>query len=208
MTLSPFLKKEIPVFETFFYNLGFKRTDGAIFAVLVLSEIPLSSYEIENELQLSQSAVSLGLKKLSEYGAIETWEIKEEKQKRTKVHTAKDDGISIVSNLFRKREMEMVEEFEAMAERILQAHETKAQKLLIKRMDSILLTCQLAKTIIEFVFKLGQTRNSLIYHEVGKNLGKSLDLLLRTSQSLKGLKDHFGHYWRNKWNKQESSLQE
>ena len=101
--------QEIPAFETFLYKVGFKRNEGAIFGLLVLSDRPLASEQIEEVLGLSQSAVSLALKKLSHYGAVETFENRVS-EKRVKLHTVKEDSLSIVASLFRKREQETIED--------------------------------------------------------------------------------------------------
>jgi len=62
------LLTEISCFESFLNNIGFKRIDGAIYGLLVLSETPLTSDEIEKTLSLSQSAISLSLKTLTHFG--------------------------------------------------------------------------------------------------------------------------------------------
>ena len=61
MFIEPEIQKELPHFEMFFNRIGFKRIDGSVFGLLVLSKKALTSEEIEEALGLSQSAVSLSL---------------------------------------------------------------------------------------------------------------------------------------------------
>lgn len=206
------LKDEIVIFETFFFNLGFKRSDGAIFGVLMLSDYPMTSCQIEAELNLSQSAISLGLKVLMNYGAIATSELREGKTKHTKMHTVKADSLSIVASLFRKRELEMVNEFKMMADRVLyNVHDMQDQhkkKTITKRMNSILTTCSIADSIMGFIFNLSKHPNEEIKQIVANHLEKSLALLINTPSSIKKMSSNITHYWKHICKDNESSLQE
>ena len=104
MFIETDLIQEIVHFEDFFSRMGFKRIDGSIFGLLVLANRPLTSEEIEETLQLSQSAVSLSLKTLGQIGAIESRDSKSES--KAKHHFAKEDSLAIVASVFRKREEE------------------------------------------------------------------------------------------------------
>ena len=70
-----------------------------MFGLLVLSQIALTSEDIEKSLGLSQSATSISLKKLHHFGAIET---RDSREKRVKLHEAKEDCLEIVTTLFKK----------------------------------------------------------------------------------------------------------
>lgn len=176
------LLEEIPAFEDFFYDIGFKRNEGAIFGLLVLSEGPLSSEEIEASLQLSQSAVSQGLKKLALYGAIETREARSsETSKRIKLHQAKEDSLSIAATLFRKREQETIEKFKKMAQRVQHRVEKKSStdSVVLSRMKSIISTCELAESVIHFVMGVASQADNPLYQELTHQLPKLLERNLK-----------------------------
>jgi DNA-binding transcriptional regulator GbsR (MarR family) len=111
--------KELTHFEVFFSRMGFKRIDGSVFGLLALAKKPLTSEEIEQTLNLSQSAVSLSLKTLSHFGAIETSVDRDQPGLKSKLHSAKEDSLNIVASVFRKREEEVVADFKRMAIRVL-----------------------------------------------------------------------------------------
>lgn len=174
------LLEEIPAFEDFLHDIGFKRNEGAIFGLLVLSEGPLSSEEIEANLQLSQSAVSQGLKKLSLYGAIETRESRSnETSKRIKLHQAKEDSLSIVATLFRKREQETIEKFKKMAQRVEAKKNGEENSIVLTRMRSIVSTCELAESVIHFVMGVASQADNPLYIELTSQLPKLLEKNLK-----------------------------
>ena len=102
---TPIIEKEllaqITSFEQFFNKIGFKRIEGSIYGLLVLSETPLSSEDIESTLGISQSAISNALKHLAFFGAIESIECR---IRRCKLHSPKDDCLDVVASVFRKRQ--------------------------------------------------------------------------------------------------------
>lgn len=183
--LSEELMQEIPVFENFLHKIGFKRNEGAIYGLLVLSERPLSSEEIEKALGLSQSAVSQGLKKLALYGAVETRESRDP-LKRVKEHLAKEDSLAIVSSVFRKREQETIEEFKKMATRLLAKDPQEKCEVRNRRLRSIVSTCEIAESVMNFVISLAGIGHGQFYEDVVANLPKMLELL---TQGTDGLKD-------------------
>lgn len=177
------LLAEIPAFEDFLHDIGFKRNEGAIFGLLVLSAGPMSSEEIEQTLNLSQSAVSQGLKKLSLYGAIETRESRsQESSKRIKYHQAKEDSLSIVATLFRKREQETIEKFKKMAQRVqgqLESDTHQDNEIVQTRMKSIISTCELAESVIHFVMGVASQADNPLYQELTHQLPKLLEKNLK-----------------------------
>lgn len=175
----------IPAFETFFHKVGFKRNEGAVFGLLVLSEKPLTSESIEQTLGLSQSSVSLALKKLNHFGAIITFENRES-DKRVKLHSVKEDSLAIVATLFKKREQETIEEFKLMASTIL-AQEPQRQSLRAKRLVSIVTTCEMAESIMNFVIKLSTKNDLNHYQEVVAKIPSALDLLTNTLDPLSNI---------------------
>jgi len=174
------LLAELPVFENFLNQIGFKRIEGSVYGLLVLSTRPLTSEEIEKTLKLSQPAVSNALKVLTHYGAIISRELKkEDKERRVKVHTVKEDSLSIVSSVFRKREQEVILEFKQMALRLekIALATSKDGDPRTKRLKSIITTCEIAESVMSFVVELTQSKLPTEYPHILKQLPKTLHLL-------------------------------
>lgn len=176
------LVDEIVHFEDFFSRMGFKRIDGSVFGLLTLANRPLTSEEIKQSLKLSQSAVSLSLKSLLQIGAIESRDQRDAKSdSKAKVHFAKEDSLSIVASVFRKREEEYVQEFKKMAQRVLSHSEGEQNASRKKRMVSIIHTCEMAEAIMQFVITIAKEKGShhfdQHYEAVVKRLPKTLELL-------------------------------
>jgi len=174
----PEILAEIPAFEEFLHRIGFKRNEGAIYGLLVLSDKPLTSEEIEKTLHLSQSAVSNALKKLNHFGAVHTQESRDQ-EKRVKEHFAKEDSLAIVATVFRKREQETIEEFKRMAKRVLakEKHTNDSQGQRAKRLQSIVSTCEMAEAVMNFVLGLTQKNQGPLYNEMIQNFPRFLELM-------------------------------
>lgn len=184
---------EIPHFEDFLYSIGFKRTDGAVFGLLLLAKRPLTSEEIGKQLNLSQPAVSTSLKTLALYGAIETRDMKEG---RAKTHTVKEDSLSIVSSVFRKREQENIERFRLVAQRCLE-QVGEEEPVRARKLRSIMATCQIAESVMNFVIGLSGRHSDVAYPHVVRALPKALDFISglpvpssETQEALAQLKQH------------------
>ncbi|MDD4973537.1 MAG: ArsR family transcriptional regulator [Bacteriovorax sp.] len=189
MFIEPEILKELPHFEMFFNRIGFKRIDGSVFGLLVLAQKPLTSEEIEEALKLSQSAVSLSLKTLAHFGAIETKDLRENSKAR--VHTAKEDSLNIVASLFRKREEEYIVDFKLMAQRVLDKSNGADNLARKKRMQSIISTCEIAESVMNFVITIAQNKSrenheqyAAQYEAIVKRLPKALDLIATTAGPL------------------------
>jgi len=191
--IEPHLLEEIPHFEDFLNGIGFKRTDGAVFGLLVLAKRPLTSEEIAKQLNLSQPAVSTSLKTLAHYGAVETRDMKEG---RAKTHTVKEDSLSIVSSVFRKREQENIERFRLVAERCLN-NVGETEPVRARKLRSIMATCQIAEAVMNFVIGLSGRHADVAYPHVVRALPKALDFISglpvpsgETQEALAQLKNH------------------
>ncbi len=148
------LSDTLPVFEKFLQGLGLKRIDGMVYGLLVLAPRSMTSEEIERNLGLSQSAVSQSLKTLSGYGAIET---REARGGRSKVHHAVTDSLQIAATIFKRREAIMIGDFKRQCEKILNTlaqSGVQPQDLQMVRMRSIIMTCQLAESVMSFVIAM------------------------------------------------------
>lgn len=141
----------LPHYEAFFSKVGFKRIEGAVFGVLVYSPRALASDEIEKILGLSQPAVSSALKTLSTYKMVLTKDHPE--IKRMKIHEANDDAINIVSNIVKKRELEIIEEFENITSESLSLIKDEKRKT---RLTNILTTTRFAKSLSEFIISISK----------------------------------------------------
>lgn len=213
------LLKELPHFEMFFNRIGFKRIDGSVFGLLVLAKKPLTSEEIEEALNLSQSAVSLSLKTLAHFGAIETRDARDREatDSKAKVHTAKEDSLQIVASVFRKREEEYIQDFKNMAQRVLDRSQGDQNQARRKRMQSIISTCEIAESVMNFVitiahnksqskFKDGHENVVAQYDAMVKRLPKALDLIATTTGPLAdithSLKENFTSALKNNFLKE------
>ena len=202
MIVEPDILKELPHFENFFNRIGFKRIDGSVFGLLVLSQKALTSEEIEEYLKLSQSAVSLSLKTLAHFGAIETRDLRE--NSKAKVHSAKEDSLLIVASVFRKREQESVHDFKMMAQRVLDKSEGSENYARNKRMQSIISTCEIAESVMNFVITIAQNKSrenyehySAHYEAIVKRLPKALDLIAASSGPLTDITTNLTERFKN-----------
>jgi DNA-binding transcriptional regulator GbsR (MarR family) len=173
--IEPDILKELPQFEVFFSRMGFKRIDGSVYGLLVLAERPLTSEEIEETLGLSQSAVSLSLKTLAQYGAIIT---RDSRETKAKLHTAKEDSLSIVASVFRKREEEYISDLKKMAKRVKEKSQSDNHSKRKLRMQSIISTCEIAESVMSFVISITENPHC---EEVIKKLPRTLDILSQTT---------------------------
>lgn len=189
MIIEPEVIEELTHFEMFFNRIGFKRIDGSVFGLLVLAKKPLTSEEIEEALNLSQSAVSLSLKTLTHFGAIETRDSRE--NSKAKVHSAREDSLSIVASVFRKREEEYINDFKNMAQRVLD-HSVGTENLARKkRMQSIISTCEIAESVMNFVITIAHNKSrehneqyAAHYEAIVKRLPKALDFISNSTAPL------------------------
>ncbi|MBC7712705.1 MAG: ArsR family transcriptional regulator [Rhizobacter sp.] len=186
--VEPEILKELSSFEIFFGRMGFKRIDGSVFGLLILAKKPLTSEEIEQTLNLSQSAVSLSLKTLTHFGAVETTGDRDNRDTKARLHSAKEDSLSIVASVFRKREEEVVADFKRMAIRVLEKSESAEHLGRKKRMQSILTTCEIAESVMNFVITMAHSKSrsdyDAQYEAMVKRLPKALDLLATTAGPL------------------------
>lgn len=179
------LLHELKYFEDFLKKIGFKRIEGSVYGFLALSETSLSSEDIQAGLGLSQSAVSNSLKTLSFYKAIES---SEDRERGCRVYEASEDCLSIVSNVFKKRESDFIREYKLMAERILKVSREKGateDSVRIRRFKSIVSTCELGEVIIKFVYSLDEMGLSQHLPKVTDKLPNVLELV--TTNAEKGL---------------------
>ena len=95
---------------------GFKRNMGRLWAVLYLSERPLSAPEIQSKLQLSSGAVSMTLNELMRWGVVKKVWIQGERRD----HYAAEGNIwKMISRVFSERErVEVLDAIDIMEDAI------------------------------------------------------------------------------------------
>ena len=188
MVVEAELLSELPHFEMFFNRIGFKRIDGSVYGLLVMAKKPLTSEEIETTLNLSQSAVSLSLKTLAQIGAVESRDDRDNRDTKAKLHSAREDSLAIVASVFRKREEEMVADFKRMAQRILDKSSGDENISRKRRMQSIISTCEIAESVMNFVITIAQNKAvetyDAQYEALVKRIPKAIDLLSSTAGPL------------------------
>ena len=194
------LLKEIPIFENFFNQFGLKRVDGSVYGLLVLSESPLNASQIEKTLKLSQSAVCQSLKVLKHYGAVESHHVKK-KERRCQMHTAREDSLKIVATIFKKRDQQMIEDFQQMACHVLRYGRELGKSPdspRMRRMNSIVATSKVANTMINFIIKLSQSPLPGEYSAITQRFSKLLNLItqgLGPLSTFAGLKKNLSRQW-------------
>jgi len=204
MSLSETELKELRVFEDFLNAIGFKRIEGAIFGLLVLSDKPLRSEEIEKTLNLSQSATSTCLKTLAHYGAIET---RESRENRAKLHSAKQDSISIVASIIKKRDHEKILGLKKSAEKML-GNRKDPESPSYKRLESIISSAEIAESVMNFVFGLAEREIPDQYPQIIKRLPKAFDLITKSVEPVDVLANSVKTFINSRpWSKSKEDLQ-
>jgi DNA-binding MarR family transcriptional regulator len=156
--IDPELLAELPTFEQFFKTFGFKRVQGRVWGLLVLSERPLSSREICDELAISQGAASTTLTELSEWGAIKS---SFDGARRCHVHAPVGNALSIAATILRRREQVAFQTFRQTAGRALEfvarKHGERDPRVLTLR--SIISACDIADALMKLL--VGAVANAL-----------------------------------------------
>lgn len=119
---------------------GFRNIHGEIWALVYLSESPLSGKELTELLDVSKALVSPALQELLEEGLIVQAQSENSKTKR---YEAVEDVITVIRAVLNRRERPMME-------RIVQSHSALKKKALmgfnkkrLKKMGSMIGTAQL-----------------------------------------------------------------
>lgn len=95
---------------------GFKRNMGRLWAVLYLSDRPLSAPEIQDRLQLSSGAVSMTLNELTRWGVVKKVWIQGERRDH---YTAEGNFWKMISRVFNERErVEVLDAIDLMEDAI------------------------------------------------------------------------------------------
>jgi DNA-binding transcriptional regulator GbsR (MarR family) len=95
---------------------GFKRNMGRLWAILYLSERPLSAPEIQDRLQLSSGAVSMTLNELTRWGVVKKVWLQGERRDH---YAAEGNFWKMISRVFNERErVEVLDAIDIMEDAI------------------------------------------------------------------------------------------
>ena len=95
---------------------GFKRNMGRLWAILYLSDQPLSAPEIQERLQLSSGAVSMTLNELTRWGVVKKVWLQGERRDH---YAAEGNVWKIISRVFNERErVEVLDAIDIMEDAI------------------------------------------------------------------------------------------
>jgi DNA-binding transcriptional regulator GbsR (MarR family) len=95
---------------------GFKRNMGRLWAILYLSERPLSAPEMQDRLQLSSGAVSMTLNELTRWGVVKKVWIQGERRDH---YAAEGNFWKMISRVFNERErVEVLDAIDIMEDAI------------------------------------------------------------------------------------------
>ena len=96
-----------------------------------------------------------------------------------------------MSSVFRKREEEDITDFKRMAIRVMERSEGSEHASRKKRMQSIITTCEIAESVMNFVITLAHNKSRSEYESqyeaMVKRLPKALDLLSSSTAPLADL---------------------
>jgi len=155
---DPELMAELPTFEQFFKTFGFKRMQGRVWGLLVLSTRPLSSREICDTLEISQGAASTTLTELNEWGAITSTF---DSSRRCHLHAPVGNALQIAATILRRREQVAFQTFRQTIGRALELitekHGERDPRVLTLR--SILSACDIADAMMKLL--VGAVANAL-----------------------------------------------
>ena len=185
--LQPEIQNSLVCFERFLKTVGFKRIEGSVYGFLILTPEPVTLAELHEQLGISQGAASQAIKALSQWGAVDS---KWQPEKRAQVHQASEDSLKIVSTIFRKREQMAIAEFKANAQSTIVKFLEKGdapQSPRIKRLESIVITCDAAQSVISFIDSLSQMGNMKQYRTIVKGLPRAFDALIIGAKGTKAI---------------------
>ena len=177
-TLSEAAQAEILEFEKSLQVFGFKRTEASIYGYLVVCESPKTADEICTALSLSQGAVSQGLKRLSQWGGVES---QYDSTKRAHIHSAVEDSMKIVAKIFKRREQDAILNMKNVARSALERYTKEGDGPLhprVIRLKSIILTCETAEAVIKFILSLSDISDHKKASTIVKALPKAFELLV------------------------------
>lgn len=147
---DPELLAELPTFEQFFKTFGFKRMQGRVWGLLVLSTRPVSCREICDTLEISQGAASTTLTELTEWGAIQSTF---DSARRCHLHAPVGNALQIAVTILRRREQVAFQSFRQTIGRALEIitrkHGERDPRVLTLR--SIISACDIADAMMKLL---------------------------------------------------------
>ncbi|GAB4205239.1 MAG: hypothetical protein OHK0013_20950 [Sandaracinaceae bacterium] len=136
---------------------GFKRHMGRIWALLYLSEEPLSAREIRDRLELSVGTVSMTLGELQRWGVVRRVH---QLGVRSELFEAELNLWKMVSRVFRERELFEITEAVSALEVALQAlaNEPPSSRVALQRtrIEALLEVARIGRTLLEALVSTGR----------------------------------------------------
>ncbi len=176
--LSEEVQSEIHEFEKSLQVFGFKRTEASIYGYLALSEQPQTADEICTALNLSQGAVSQGLKRLAQWGGIDS---QYDSTRRAHLHSAVEDSMKIVGKIFKRREQDAILNIKNVAKKALERCTREGDGQFhprVIRLKSIILTCETAEAVIKFILSMSGISDQKKTSTIVRALPKTFEFLV------------------------------
>ena len=137
---------------------GFKRNMGRLWAILYLSDKPLSAPEIQERLQLSSGAVSMTLNELTRWGVVKKVWIQGERRDH---YTAEGNFWKMISRVFNERErvevldaIDIMEDaIEFLREKAKEPEERSRAQFQQERIRELLDLARLGKQLLDALIK-------------------------------------------------------
>lgn len=148
---------------------GFKRNMGRLWAILYLSDRPLSAPEIQERLQLSSGAVSMTLTELTRWGVVKKVWLQGERRDH---YEAEGNFWKMISRVFNERErVEVLDAIDVMEDAIRflkdKAHEPDERaraQFQEERIRELLDLARLGKQLLGALVKDGKVDGSPLMH--------------------------------------------
>ena len=161
--LSPLLEAKLKVAEqvgALMEFWGFKRVLGRIWAVLYLSERPMTAAELGDALELSASAISLAITELRRWGVVLEDLSMSTRTRRAQTYRAEKDIWAMVNNVFRQREIPLIIRTQAVLKEAIEqvnALPTSSEsRHALKCLKGLLTLTTAARTMLETLLAAGK----------------------------------------------------
>ncbi|MBL8951642.1 MAG: HTH domain-containing protein [Myxococcaceae bacterium] len=150
---------------------GFKRALGRIWAVLYLSDHPLTAAELGDELELSPSAISLAITELKRWGVVHEDISLSTRTRRAQTYRAERDVWHMVNNVFRQRELPLIvrsqEVMKASIARLESLPSTPELRHAVKALKTLSALTGAARGMLETLLATGKLSADAIRKIVG-----------------------------------------
>ncbi len=131
-----------------FWN--FKPSMGRVWTILYLSPEPLAADEIVEHAELSAGSVSMTLQELLQWGVVrKAWRA----GNRRRLYEAETDIVSLVTRVFRERELRLIEDAVKRLERasslLQRTASSQENEFLLRRVDNLLRLARAGHMVVD-----------------------------------------------------------